>query len=705
MRTLQTVVLTVLTLALLVPSFSAQNAKPEATPSTSSDSGYKVPESLAGKTLDEWIRELRSLDPSVKENVLRTLPLFGDKAAKAVPAVINLANLEGQDVSVRVNVCIALMSLNVPPGESKAAVRALVRRLTTDAQAVVRLHAAMALGQFEDAKEAIPGLLISIKDTGSWEIRRAAIAALAVAGKDKEKGPDPRATAALLDVLRLEHSSKVRLEAIMALASMGKSAAPQTKQRVIQVLKNELKARDRTFAVWAYVGLMKQDTLSKEYLGAVLTFLKDDDVPTRAHAAYSLGMLASELKKQLAEKDKKEVINALVNAAKGPETAVAEYARWSLGELGQAFNPSNTGNKGPDTIAGKTVQEWIKELKTSRDPSVKENVLRMLPLFGDKDKAAKAVPDIIEMAKLDREDVSLRVNACIALTTLEVPSHKKSDAVRALVKRLTSDTQAAVRLQAAMAVGYFKEDAKEAIPGLISSTKDTGSWEIRKAAINSLAQVGWGQTGPDPRATAALLDVLKRETCSKVRLEAVMALGSMGKAADQLTRRAVMVALKNELSERDRTIAVWAVVGLMVQDTLSKDYLNAVLKFLEKGNVPTRAHAAYALGMVASEAKKQLEAKDVKDLINALVKAAKDPDTSVAVEACYALGYLAQSFDPGKEATSILTELSNSKDRKLDRYVKDMATAALKSVNEGKWKAAQAPKSDKPGKSDKPKVP
>src|SRR5712671_529286 len=132
MRILQASVLAVLALALPVLSLSAQNP---------SGSASKWPESIAGKSLDQWIRELRTTrDPSVKENVLRTLPLFGPAANKAVPAVIELANAGGEDVSVRINACIALMTLDIPSEQKGAAVRALAKRMTFDIQAVVRLH-------------------------------------------------------------------------------------------------------------------------------------------------------------------------------------------------------------------------------------------------------------------------------------------------------------------------------------------------------------------------------------------------------------------------------------------------------------------------------------------------------------------------------------------------------------------------------------
>src|SRR5262249_3359287 len=218
-------------------------------------------------------------------------------------------------------------------------------------------------------------------------------------------------------------------------------------------------------------------------------------------------------------------------------------------------SPSSSEYKWPLTIAGKSLDEWIKELK-HRDPSVRENAIRTLPMFGP--SARKAVSAVIDMANNDREDVSLRVNSCISLMTLEIPNREESAAIRALVKRMTLDQQAVVRLHAAMALGRYEEstDRKEAIPGLITSTKDSGSWEIRKAAINSLARVAKDkQMGPDPKATVAVLEVLNREYCAKVRLEAVMALGAMGKPNNEMTRQEVVIARQHEVIQRDKTIA------------------------------------------------------------------------------------------------------------------------------------------------------
>src|SRR5262249_33650738 len=137
--------------------------------------------------------------------------------------------------------------------------------------------------------------------------------------------------------------------------------------------------------------------------------------------------------------------------------------------------------------------------------------------------------------------------------------------------------------------------------------RDTGpacSWEIRRAAIRSLALVCKDEEKgpPDPLATRALLEVLRSETTiNKVRLEAVQALGSIGKPKDERAHKTMLTALKKEKNSRDQVIAVWAYVGLMVQDAMTVEYLDALLALLKSSDVATQAQAARALGEVANE--------------------------------------------------------------------------------------------------------
>src|SRR5207247_7974983 len=121
-------------------------------------------------------------------------------AKTAAPALIN--ELTDRDVSLRVNATITLGIVGMEEKDIPAGVSALIR-LLTDTQSIVRYQAAMALGRLgRDARPAIPALLNTIKDSSSWEIRKAAAFALGAIAEDRQRGPDVRAMRALADALK-----------------------------------------------------------------------------------------------------------------------------------------------------------------------------------------------------------------------------------------------------------------------------------------------------------------------------------------------------------------------------------------------------------------------------------------------------------------------------------------------------------------------
>ena len=47
------------------------------------------PKDIGGKSLDQWIKEIKSnLDPSVQQTAMRVVPYFGKKSDAAVPALL-----------------------------------------------------------------------------------------------------------------------------------------------------------------------------------------------------------------------------------------------------------------------------------------------------------------------------------------------------------------------------------------------------------------------------------------------------------------------------------------------------------------------------------------------------------------------------------------------------------------------------------------
>ena len=88
-----------------------------------------------------------------------------------------------------------------------------------------------------------------------------------------------------------------------------------------------------------------------------------------------------------------------------------------------------------------------------------------------------------------------------------------------------------VRYNAAVALGMMGKDTKGAMPGLLHGMEDQASWEIRRSPSPPLSR----RARPRPAPTCAsprLVGSLLRTERPQVRLEAVLALGQMGRPDD-----------------------------------------------------------------------------------------------------------------------------------------------------------------------------
>ena len=172
-------------------------ADPEPVPSTLS--APPVVTEVGGKTLSQWIADLKHADPSVREEAIRAIVLFGPAASEAVPHLVD--RLQDNDASPRCKAVIALGMIKIDEKYRSHVVDAVGTRLMDDSQAMVRYDAAVTLAELgADSKGALAAILHGVEDPSSWEIRRVAIEALVVAGQTP-MGPDVRATHALLVAL------------------------------------------------------------------------------------------------------------------------------------------------------------------------------------------------------------------------------------------------------------------------------------------------------------------------------------------------------------------------------------------------------------------------------------------------------------------------------------------------------------------------
>ncbi len=179
----------------------------------------------------------------------------------------------------------------------------------------------------------------------------------------------------------------------------------------------------------------------------------------------------------------------------------------------------------PEKIGGKTLEQWIKEI-THRDPGVRETAVRAVPYFGE--PAVAATPELLKVLGND-PDAACRVYAAISLSGLaeDLKDKAAADAIRVLINEAENCPQAIVRLHAVWALGSFGPKAAAAIPVLVKRVHDPNSWELRQAALISLAAVAKDKNfGPDGHAVAGVARLLANgaEKSSRVRLAAVMAL-------------------------------------------------------------------------------------------------------------------------------------------------------------------------------------
>jgi len=258
------------------------------------DDKYEAPEktgadTVGGKTLKEWMKDLSSGDPSRRVTAVLAIVNFGDEAADAVPLLIE--RLADTDVSPRAKACVALRYVTVHEKHVKDVVKALGHRLSTvrESQAVVRYEAAVSLARFaEDCAPIIPALISGMTDGSSWEIRHACASVLWRAARDPKNGPDERAVKAMIDRLkasRFPAAHQEKLELIIGLGSMGRPKSTQQLNDVIAVFQSYAYSPptvSRSLALWAYAGLvsMLDDPKKGEAaLAGIAKFLSERNKP------------------------------------------------------------------------------------------------------------------------------------------------------------------------------------------------------------------------------------------------------------------------------------------------------------------------------------------------------------------------------------------------------------------------------------------
>jgi HEAT repeat protein len=300
------------------------------------------------------------------------------------------------------------------------------------------------------------------------------------------------------------------------------------------------------------------------------------------------------------------------------------------------------------------LSQWKYQL-SDRDPSRRTEAILALPFFGE--AAADCVP--LLLGRMQDGDLSPRVKAVMILRMMAIRPADVPKVVKGLADRTNpiKEQQTIVRYEAVRSLARFAPDASAAIPALVLATKDKGAWEVRQAAVLVLARAGARSSagGPDPRATYALIAALRDDNTHFVRLEAVQALGSMGRPSEQRVLRDLTAALNLQASTgtstTGRVLAIWSLAALvnLYSDKLdnreTEVHLKKIGAFLKSPTLELRVTAATALAALGPKARSQ---------VPALLGLLRDREPSAVSAACVAL---AVSGDNSDRVVTPLTEL------------------------------------------------
>jgi HEAT repeat protein len=247
-------------------------------------------------------------------------------------------------------------------------------------------------------------------------------------------------------------------------------------------------------------------------------------------------------------------------------------------------------------------------------------------------------------------------------------------AVEALGYTLNTDVQAIVRFHAAVALSKFGINARPVVPNLVKQVRDVSSWEIRRAVVAALASAGAGQQSypPDSRAIRTLAGILVNpsffEESSQVRFEAVIGLGSLGKADNPADLALEVQAIQQALKDRDKSVVIWANAALIALDNVSDERLNAITKHFKGKDALAKVQAARALAAIGSTAKAKMP-----DLVDLLED--KEPLVVAA-----AISALAEFGANASSAITALNAIAQSKDQ--NEFLRELAKEAVKKINE-----------------------
>ncbi len=399
-----------------------------------------------------YITECASGDASVRRTAVRQLAIPG--LARAIPALVQRLQSDADHI-IRIS---AAHSLGLVGIDDVEAVEALRNSLKYDPRAGVRESAARALGLIGAGDEdVLKDLTAALRFDAVSIVRVAAGSALGSAGRG-----DADTVAALSSSLKGDPAANVRGSAATALGLVGGGDGGAA-ELLIYTLANDAAPEVRGSAARA-LGLIGA---GDKGVAALATALRSDETPdARFSAAYALGLLGV---------SKPEAIQALVaRLGSDPSAAVRGTAGHALGLVGV---------RDPEAV-----QALVAALRSDEASDVRGSAANALGLIGVGDKDAI---DALIVAVREDSDRGCRGSAADALGLIGV-GHR--DAIQTLIQALGEDADSKCRGSAAHALALIGVGDQDAIRALIRSLQTDEQPHVRGSSANALGIIGIGAT-------------------------------------------------------------------------------------------------------------------------------------------------------------------------------------------------------------------
>jgi HEAT repeat protein len=585
---------------------------------------------------------LRHPTQPVREAATEALAVYGPAGTPVLAAA-----LEADDVVTRRAAVAAFQGMGVI---DRAAAKSLRPRLK-DPDASVRYRAAVALARLQDSPAEVAPILSAALKEEERDFRRYVAAGLGELARGSGAAFEPLATA-------LQDSDlEVRCLAATGLGRLkrrGKEAAPL----LLGALKDGVPIV-RTTALRGLRDLIPQLKDVEKVVAALLALRKEENAEARLEMVTTLQALAARAA------DRKGLIAGLVDIARTDPDYRVKHEAWQ-GLVKAKGDPAVIVGAMLAVLdqAGKHEEGYAFAMAALRDLGARglphilaglksravQSRLFVVTFLGELEPKAppEAVPALV--GALADEDQRVRRAALRSLVRLQASD---KEVVAGLAGRLRDDKDAAVRAEAANALGGLLQAARPALPQLLAATADTNG-QVR---INSILALGHFPEDAD-RIRPVVEPILKTREAhfSRAALETLYALDRGPKASPLLVAQ-----LKTNPHAEVRSLAAYCLGE--VKDT-NPAVVAALTEALKDAGVGVRGNALYALGHLGQAALPALEE---------LTAALKDQQAYHRSRAALALGQIGPGAKTAVPALRLLL-----RDPRED--VRRAAAEALKSI-------------------------